>query len=127
MIMDDEMKELQETFASAIGAMRQGECRRGFELWNAVWDDDGGFSPSHGRYFEMTGSENTANILMGGGSPEWAAMSSLMQEKEFLTAFHAFNAGSVYDAGMAFGHFDSFLVLTLVVWQRCLLTTYNNL
>ena len=49
MIMDDEKRELEQTFSASVAAMRQGECRRGFELWNTVWDDDGGFSPSHGR------------------------------------------------------------------------------
>lgn len=62
--------------------------------------------PSAPKDFEMTGSENTANILMGGGSPEWGAMSKLLEDKEFLSAFHALNPGSVYDAGMViYDHF----------------------
>lgn len=64
LIMEDERDRLVEVFKEAA-AVVDTNCTAGFNLWNSVWNDDGG-GGSPGLYWQMTGSSNTENGLLPG-------------------------------------------------------------
>ena len=111
-LMIDEREELRAVMAKSVEQMRQGldNCPAAFKTWNAVWDDNGGLSPSagHGWYAKTTGDFNTANILMGNGPAGFGELFGFWAKSEAKEAFHvdgipvpsdaAQNGLNIYDA-----------------------------
>eukprot|EP00658_Telonema_sp_P-2_P034905 TRINITY_DN25453_c0_g1_i1.p1 TRINITY_DN25453_c0_g1~~TRINITY_DN25453_c0_g1_i1.p1 ORF type:complete len:396 (+),score=98.27 TRINITY_DN25453_c0_g1_i1:131-1318(+) len=89
-LMLEERLELDATMEASVALLKKGECSRAFATWNAVWDDNGGLSPSegHGWFANTTGSFNTANILMGNAPIGWDHISLFWEKTEALAAFH---------------------------------------
>ena len=91
-LMVDEREELRAVMAESVEQIRKGldNCPAAFKTWNAVWDDNGGLSPSAGRgwYAQKTGDFNTANILMGNGPAGFGDIFNFFSKPEAKSAFH---------------------------------------
>lgn len=64
--MEDE-KALVDAIMRNATALNDVDCRRSFNEWNRVWNDDGGSScEPHCEFLfrALTGSENTEHLLL---------------------------------------------------------------
>ena len=87
-IMLDEKAELESIMAKSVANL--DNCTAAFNLWNSVWDDNGGLGPSQGRgwFARKTGSFNTANVLMGNSPPGFGFINEFLATPEAAKAFH---------------------------------------
>eukprot|EP00656_Telonema_subtile_P025294 TRINITY_DN2737_c0_g1_i3.p1 TRINITY_DN2737_c0_g1~~TRINITY_DN2737_c0_g1_i3.p1 ORF type:complete len:474 (+),score=94.15 TRINITY_DN2737_c0_g1_i3:99-1520(+) len=89
-LMLDEREQLAKTMQASVALLKTGDCPRAFDVWNSVWDDNGGLGPSegHGWYANTTGSFNTANVLMGNSPIGWTHINQFFATSEAAQAFH---------------------------------------
>ena len=87
-IMLDEKAELESIMTKSIANL--GNCTAAFNLWNGVWDDNGGLAPSAGRgwFAKKTGSFNTENVLMGNSPPGFGYSFEFLTMPDAQKAFH---------------------------------------
>ena len=108
-LMLDERADLLARMQESVKYLDES-CPKAFNIWNQVWDDNGGLGPSQGRgwFARTTGSFNTENILMGNSPTGWQFMGIFWQKQEAAEAFHVAsvpkpssaeqNALNIYDA-----------------------------
>eukprot|EP00658_Telonema_sp_P-2_P047225 TRINITY_DN3580_c0_g2_i7.p1 TRINITY_DN3580_c0_g2~~TRINITY_DN3580_c0_g2_i7.p1 ORF type:complete len:291 (+),score=51.18 TRINITY_DN3580_c0_g2_i7:809-1681(+) len=87
-IMAHERDELAELFAHGVQALKQQDCRAAFNLWDSVWNDDGG-GGAPGIFFGMTGSSFPQSVLLSAPPVEWEAYKAWLKDNETMVAFHA--------------------------------------
>jgi vitellogenic carboxypeptidase-like protein len=87
-IMLDERAELAAVMADSVANL--ANCSVAFDIWNQVWDDNGGLGPSQGRgwFAKKTGSFNTENILMGNSPIGWDYLFQFWTKPNATAAFH---------------------------------------
>jgi len=89
-LMADERADLAARMALSVKQLKAGNCPAAFNIWNTVWDDNGGLGPSegHGWFANTTGSFNTENILMGNSPLGWGNMETFWAKPVVRAAFH---------------------------------------
>lgn len=97
-IMLDERVDLQARMEDSVKYL-DSSCPTAFNIWNQVWDDNGGLGPSKGRgwFARKTGSFNTENVLMGNSPSGWEFMGGFWAKAEATDAFHVANVPKTSD------------------------------
>jgi vitellogenic carboxypeptidase-like protein len=99
-IMLDERADLAARFAESLKTI-DTDCPTAFHAWNQIWDDNGGLAPSKGRglYATMTGSRNTADVLMGNSPVPFEYMGQFFARPEAAKAFRVAGVPKPSDGG----------------------------
>eukprot|EP01061_Rhynchopus_euleeides_P014186 TRINITY_DN2463_c1_g2_i1.p1 TRINITY_DN2463_c1_g2~~TRINITY_DN2463_c1_g2_i1.p1 ORF type:complete len:544 (+),score=226.22 TRINITY_DN2463_c1_g2_i1:55-1632(+) len=85
-IMLDERAAIDKIMADGISNL-EGNCTVAFNLWNSVWNDDGG-GGAPGLYYEYTGSSMTENVLLGAEPEGFGWSTDFLQKADVATAMH---------------------------------------